>query len=350
MSSRKALTGAVALLAAIAVLPAGAASADETFGVPGEPTEVVGGLSMPWAIGWLPDGKSALVTERDSFVVSLVTVEGERTELGEVPETETTGNEGGLMGVAVSPKWDGTSNTDVFFMHTSSDGNRIAKMAFDGQALSDYAPIVQGIEKNTNHNGGRLAFGPDGFLYATAGDAQNGDSAQDQDSLNGKILRFDTAGQPAPDNPFGTVVYSMGHRNPQGLAWDADGRLWSSELGDGQTDELNLIEAGNNYGWPICEGECNEEGMTNPKATWSTSEASPSGLGIVGSTAFMGALRGERLWRIELNGTEAGEITSHFEGSYGRMRAVNAVPGANAIWITTSNGSGDQILRSEITD
>jgi len=348
MSPRKALTGAVALLAAVAVLP-GAASADETRGVPGEPTEVVGGLSYPWAIGWLPDGKSALVTERDTFVVSLVTVDGQRTEIGAVPETETTGNEGGLMGVAVSPQWDGSSNTDVFFMQSSSDGNRVAKMAFDGQALSDYTPIVQGIEKNTNHNGGRLAFGPDGFLYATAGDAENGDNAQDQDSLNGKILRFTTAGEPAPDNPFGTLVYSMGHRNPQGLAWDADGNLWSAELGQDTFDELNLIEAGKNYGWPNCEGECDDPAYTNPKATWSTAEASPSGVAIVGSTVFMGALRGERLWRIELNGTEAGEITSHFEGTYGRMRAVSLIPGTNAIWITTSNGSGDQILRSEIS-
>jgi glucose/arabinose dehydrogenase len=348
MSPRKALTGAVALFAAVAVLP-GAASADDTRGVPGEPTEVVGNLAYPWAIGWLPDGKSALVTERDTFMVSLVTVDGQRTEIGEVPETETTDGEGGLMGVAVSPKWDGSSNTDVFFMHTSSDGNRVAKMSFDGSALSGYTPIVHGIEKNRFHNGGRLAFGPDGYLYATAGDAQNPDNAQNQDSLNGKILRFDTAGKPAPDNPFGTLVYSMGHRNPQGLAWDADGNLWSAELGQDTWDELNLIQSGKNYGWPNCEGDCDDPAYTNPKATWATSEASPSGVAIVGSTVFMGALRGERLWRIELNGTEAGEITSHFEGTFGRMRAVNTVPGTNAIWITTSNGSGDQILRSEIS-
>lgn len=345
-----------AIITTLAVVAAGvlggaAASASPgagAAGVPGPPTEVTGGLDIPWAISWLPDGQSALVTERNDFGVSLVTRDGQQTDVGTVPEGQA-GGEGGLMGVAVHPDWDGSTNTDVFFMHTAAEGNRIAKMSFDGTSLSGYTVIVDGIRKASIHNGGRLAFGPDGFLYATAGDAGNTDLAQDKNSLNGKILRFTTAGEPAPGNPFGTLVYSMGHRNPQGLAWDSAGRLWSAELGQNTFDELNLIESGNNYGWPICEGECSEPGMTNPKATWSTAEASPSGLAIVGSTAFMGALRGERLWRIELSGTETGEITDHFAGEFGRMRAVVKVPDADEIWISTSNGGDDVILRSEIT-
>jgi len=326
-------------------------------GVPGQPSVVASGFSVPWAISWLPDGQAALVTQRNDFHVWRVTRSGQRTDVGVVPESQGTGGEGGLMGVAVSRTWNGTSDQAVYFMHTSSDGNRVARMSFNGSSLSGYTVLVRGIQKNTYHNGGRLAFGPDGFLYATAGDAQNTSNAQNTSSLNGKILRFTTTGQPAPGNPFGNLVYSYGHRNPQGLAWDSAGRLWSAELGQNTWDELNLIEPGRNYGWPVCEGMCNDTRYTNPKAIWSTAEASPSGLAIVGSTAFMGALRGQRLWRIELNGTSAGTISSHFQGQFGRIRAVVGVPGTNAIWLSTSNADfvggqpagSDRILTSTIT-
>jgi glucose/arabinose dehydrogenase len=326
-------------------------------GVPGQPTVVASGFSVPWAISWLPDGQSALVTQRNDFHVWRVTRSGQRTDVGVVPESQGTGGEGGLMGVAVSRTWNGTSDQAVYFMHTASDGNRVARMSFNGSALSGYTVLVRGIQKNTFHNGGRLAFGPDGFLYATAGDAQNTSNAQNTSSLNGKILRFTTTGQPAPGNPFGNLVYSYGHRNPQGLAWDSAGRLWSAELGQNTWDELNLIEPGRNYGWPVCEGTCTDARFTNPKATWSTAQASPSGLAIVGSTAFMGALRGQRLWRIELNGTSVGTISSHFQGQFGRIRAVAGIPGTNAIWLSTSNADSvggqpsgsDRILASTIT-
>jgi len=343
------------LVLALALLLVGGGVAQA--GVPGQPSVVASGFSVPWAISWLPDGQSALVTQRNDFHVWRVTRSGQRTDVGVVPESQTTGGEGGLMGVAVSPTWNGTSDQAVYFMHTSSDGNRVARMSFNGSALSGYTVLVRGIQKNTFHNGGRLAFGPDGFLYATAGDAQNTANSQNTSSLNGKILRFTTSGQPAPGNPFGNLVYSYGHRNPQGLAWDSAGRLWSAELGQNTWDELNLIEPGRNYGWPVCEGMCNDTRFTNPKATWSTAEASPSGLAIVGSTAFMGAMRGQRLWRIELNGTSVGTITSHFQGQFGRIRAVVAVPGTNAIWFGTTNADStggqppgsDRILTSTIT-
>jgi len=358
--------GAITAALAVCCLSAGVAYADRDLGieavtdmgVPGEPTQVAGGLTVPWAIGWLPAGESALVTQRNDFHVWLIGRDGSKTDVGVVPESEGTGGEGGLMGVAVSPGWDGSADTGVYFMHTSSEGNRIARMSFDGTSLTDYQVIVSGIAKARYHNGGRLAFGPDGYLYATAGDAQNPDSAQDQNSLNGKILRFTVDGEPAPGNPFGTLVYSMGHRNPQGLAWDSAGNLWSAELGEGTYDELNLIEPGANYGWPECEGICDDPRYTNPKTTWTTAEASPSGIAIVGNTAFVGALRGTRLWRIELSGTEVVEKASHFTNQFGRMRAVSTVPGTNEIWISTSNADvpggqpagSDQLLRSTVSD
>jgi glucose/arabinose dehydrogenase len=324
---------------------------------PGSPTQVSSGWSIPWDLSWSPDGTFALVTERDSFRVFRINKNGSgKTQVGTVPNSQTTDGEGGLMGVAFSPTWNGTTDQEVFFMHTSSDGNRIAKMTFTGSALSGYTAIVTGIRKNRYHNGGRIRFGPDGFLYATTGDAQQSNLAQDRNSLNGKILRVTKTGAAAPGNPFGTRVYSLGHRNPQGLAWDAAGRLWSSELGNSSVDELNLIQAGRNYGWPTCEGNCDTSGMTNPKRTWSVSSASPSGLAFANGALYMAALRGERLWRIVLNGESVGTVTSHFTGTYGRLRAVAAVPGENAIWFGTTNADNnggepdgsDRFLRSNL--
>jgi glucose/arabinose dehydrogenase len=334
------------------------ASASFTTGacgtVPQTPATVAGGWDVPWDISWAPDGSFALVTERDTFRVFKVTSSGAKTQVGTVPNTQTTDGEGGLMGVALSPTWNGTSDQEVFFMHTSSEGNRIAKMTFNGTALSGYASILQGIAKNRYHNGGRIKFGPDGHLYVTTGDAQQTSHAQNLSSLNGKILRITKTGAAAPGNPFGTRVYSYGHRNPQGIAWDSAGRLWSSELGNASRDELNLILPGRNYGWPTCEGTCNTSGMTNPKHTWGVAEASPSGIAVVGNTIFMAALRGQRLWRIVLNGENVSTVNSYFNGTYGRLRAVEKVPGAAAIWFGSTNsdnngsGAADVIRRSAI--
>lgn len=325
---------------------------------PGTPANVSTGWSIPWDIAWAPDGSFALVTERDSFKVFKINKNGSgKTQVGTVPNSQTTDGEGGLMGLAFSPAWNGGSDKEVFFMHTSSDGNRIAKMTFDGSALSGYSAILQGIRKSRYHNGGRIRFGPDGYLYATAGDSQQSNLAQDRNSLNGKILRITKSGAAAPGNPFGTPVYSYGHRNPHGLAWDSAGRLWSSELGNSDVDELNLIQPGKNYGWPDCEGNCSVSGMTNPKRTWSVASASPSGLAYANGALFMAALRGQRMWRIVLNGENVGTVTSHWNGTYGRLRAVAKVPGENAIWFSTTNADNnggqpdgsDRILRSNLS-
>ncbi|WP_394835444.1 PQQ-dependent sugar dehydrogenase [Pendulispora rubella] len=310
-------------------------------GVPTSVSTVSSGWSIPWGAAWLPDG-SALLNERETFNMYKLTQSGTKTLVGKVPNVVTTNGEGGLLGLAVDPNWN--SNHYVYVMHTASEGNRIARLTYDGNSLSGYTSLVQGIAKNNFHNGGRIAFGPDGFLYATCGDARNGSLAQDKNSLNGKILRIKTDGSAAPGNPFNNRVYSYGHRNPQGLAWDSAGRLWSSELGDGSTDELNLITPGANYGWPTCEGNCNVSGMTNPKKTWSTSQASPSGIDIVNNVVYMASLRGQRLWRIPLDGTNAGTPTAYYVNTYGRLRTVLKVPGQSAFWLTTTNadfnGSG----------
>ncbi|MFI0817742.1 PQQ-dependent sugar dehydrogenase [Streptomyces sp. NPDC021098] len=326
------------LLAQAGTGNAAPAAADSASSAPSTITTVSSGWSIPWGLSWLPDG-SALITERDSFKLFKLTQSGTKTQVGTVPNVVTTSGEGGLMGLAVSPNW----NTDhyVYLMHTASDGNRIARMTYDGSSLSGYKALVTGIKKNKYHNGGRLKFGPDGYLYATTGEAQTPDLAQDKNSLNGKILRMTTDGKPAPGNPFGTLVYSLGHRNPQGLTWDAQGRLWEAELGNSTYDELNLIEAGKNYGWPTCEGSCSTSGMTSPKRQWSVGDASPSGVTYADGALYMAALRGERLWRIPVDGTSAGTPKAYYTSSYGRLRTVETVPGKNTLWLSTTNADNN---------
>jgi glucose/arabinose dehydrogenase len=306
-------------------------------GVPSSIGTVSSGWTIPWGTYWMPDGQTALVTERDDFRVWKVTKDGTRTQVGTVPNAVTTNGEGGLLGVAVDPKW--AANHYVYFMHTASEGNRVVRMTYDGSSLANYTILLQGIKKNRYHNGGRLAFGPDGYLYVSTGEAQTPELAQDKTSLNGKILRMTTDGKAAPGNPFGNYVYSYGHRNPQGLAFDRNGRLWEAEFGNSSKDELNLIKPGANYGWPTCEGSCSVSGMTNPKATWNVSEASPSGIAIVRNVVYMASLRGERLWRVPITGdTEnVGTPTAYYVGTYGRLRTVTKVPGADQLWLSTTN-------------
>lgn len=308
-----------------------------TGGVPSSITTISTGWTIPWGIAWMPDGQTAIATERDSFAVFKVTLAGVRTRVGTVPNSVQTDGEGGLLGVAVDPNW--STNHFVYLMHTASEGNRIARMTYNGSTLTGYTALVTGIKKNRYHNGGRLAFGPDGRLYATTGEAQTPALAQDRNSLNGKVLRMKTDGTPAPGNPFpGSLVYSYGHRNPQGLAWDSRGRLWEAEFGNSQFDELNLVKPGRNYGWPACEGTCSVSGMENPKRQWSVNSASPSGIAIVRDVVYMAALRGERMWRIPLqDGENTGTPTSYYVGTYGRLRTVVKVPGADQLWLSTTN-------------
>ena len=327
-------------------------------GTPQTPSVISSNWDVPWDICWNPQGTYALVTERDTFQVFKLMPNGTKTQVGTVPNTVTTDGEGGLMGCASSPTWNGTSDTDWFFMHTSNDGgttqNRVIKMTFNGTTLSNRVVVLGGIRSSRFHNGGRIKFGPDGFLYVATGDSQQSNLAQDVNSLNGKILRITKTGAAAPGNPFGTRIYSYGHRNVQGLAWDSAGNLWESEFGDATADEVNLIQPGKNYGWPTCEGTCSVSGMTNPKWTNTPANCSCSGIAIVNDTIYMGALRGTRLWRLEITGTNITNSQAFFVGTFGRIRAVTKVPSDNAIWFGTSNsdnngnGTADNIRLSLI--
>ncbi|MBC6464405.1 PQQ-dependent sugar dehydrogenase [Actinomadura alba] len=301
----------------------------------GQPRDLVTGLKVPWAIAFLPGG-DALVTERDTARLLRVTPAGRVTEIGTVPGVEPAG-EGGLLGVAVSPSFD--RDRYVYLYFTAASDNRVVRLRYD-EGLGVPRPIVTGIPKGGNHNGGRLAFGPDGMLYITTGETGDEPLAQDRRSLGGKILRVRPDGSPAPGNPFDSRVYSYGHRNVQGIAWDERGRLYATEFGQNRLDEINRIEQGRNYGWPEVEGTGGGGDYTDPLLTWSTAEASPSGLAYAGGSLWAAALRGERLWQVPLgrDGT-AGRPTAHLTGTYGRLRAVERAPDGS-LWVSTSDHDG----------
>ena len=315
----------------------GSASASPASGPPKVTATIAAGLEVPWGIAFLPDG-SALVTERDTERVLLVPGDGTVEEVGTI-DSATPEGEGGLMGVAVSP--DFATDRTVFFYLTAATDNRIVRATYDGSGLSDVEPIFTGIPKGFVHDGGRLAFGPDGFLYASTGETGDTDLSQDRGSLGGKILRLTPSGEPAPGNPGGSAIWSLGHRNVQGLAFDDGDHLWASEFGANTWDELNLIEKDANYGWPLVEGRADSggTGFVDPQVVWPTNEASPSGLAWLDGSLWLGALRGARLWQVPVDGERAGRPRDFLVGDYGRLRTVVAAPDGT-LWVTTSNRDG----------
>ncbi len=297
---------------------------------------VADGLAVPWGIDFLPDG-SALVTERDSGRVLRVTGSGEITPVGTIDETRAEG-ESGLLGLAVSPSY--AENRQIYVYTSTDTDNRVLRMSYADGRLGPATAIVTGIPRGFIHDGGRLAFGPDGFLYISTGETGVPALAQQRDTTAGKILRVTEDGDPAPGNPDpGSSVWTWGHRNVQGLAFDDGGRLWASEFGQDTWDELNLIEKGRNYGWPEVEGSGPDSRFQNPQVVWKTSEASPSGLAFANDALWLASLRGERLWRISVDGRRATRPTDFFVGEFGRMRSVVAAPDGN-LWVTTSNRDG----------
>jgi glucose/arabinose dehydrogenase len=295
---------------------------------------VATGLTVPWGIAFLPNG-DALVAERDTArILRIPAGGGDPERVMEVPGVDTDAGEGGLLGLAVSPNY--RRDRWVYAYFTSDSDNRIVRFRLGERVRT----VLTGLAAAGIHNGGRIAFGPDGKLYAGVGDAGDSASAQDRDAMNGKILRMNPNGSVPSGNPFrGSLVWSWGHRNVQGLAWDRRGRLWASEFGQNALDEVNLIRRGRNYGWPEVEGRGGGGRFTDPLVTWSTAEASPSGAAIIGSTLYVAALRGECVWRIPLDGASAGRPSRILAGRYGRIRTVAAAPDGT-LWVSSSNGDG----------
>ncbi len=294
-------------------------------------------LAVPWGIAFLPNG-DAIVTERDTRRV--LRIHGPQHTVDEVATIDEAApaGEAGLLGVAASPEF-ATDHLLFFYVTTASD-NRIVRATYEQGRLGPLDVILDGIPKGFIHDGGRLQFGPDGYLYASTGETGNDLLAQDKGSLGGKILRITPDGDPAPGNPFpGSPVWSYGHRNVQGLAFDDRGRLWASEFGQDTFDELNLIKAGDNYGWPVVEGRGEHRGMVDPQVVWDPSVASPSGLAFLDGHLWLASLRGMRLWRIDVTDGRATHPADFFVGDYQRMRTVAVTPDGR-LWVTTSNRDG----------
>jgi len=295
-------------------------------------------LQIPWEIEFLPNG-DMLATERPGTLRLL----GETNRTYTIDDVNHTG-EGGLLGMALHPNFE--QNRYLYLYLTVSESgeikNRVDRYVYtqDGE-LEQRETILQGIPGARFHNGGRMAFGPDGYLYITVGDAQNTSLAQIPTSLAGKILRVQDDGSVPPDNPFGNEVYTLGHRNPQGITWDDEGNMWATEHGNSANDELNLIVKGQNYGWPLIEGNQSAPGMITPATHSGNAETwAPGGMIHMNGNIFFGGLRGQALFEVligdDLNVLGMG---AHFRQEIGRIRAVKIGPDGY-VYVSTSNRDG----------
>ncbi len=345
---RTALTAVVLILIAVlagltlsqAIRIATAPGDPDTAAPSGWETSVLAtGLEIPWSLALLPDG-SMLITERPGRI-RYFDAAGELMEqpLLTLPQVEHRG-EGGLLGIALHPDFENSPYMYVYYTYIRGTAlaNRVSRFTLSGLQPGNEELILDNIPGASIHNGGRIRFGPDGYLYITTGDAAHPELSQSPDSLAGKILRVaDDGGIPA-DNPFsGSPVYSLGHRNPQGLAWDAEGRFWSTEHGPVARDELNLIHAGLNYGWPVITGDETMSSMEAPVLQSGRNTWAPSGMAYHDGALYFAGLRGQSLYRVNLDNDMA--IERHLAGEFGRLREVVSAPDGT-LYLLTSNRDG----------
>lgn len=311
-----------------------------TTKTPSDVEVVAENLDIPWDMVFLPDS-SMLVTQRAGTLLRIgknttpITIEGV-AHIGE----------GGLLGIALHPQF--SRNNFVYLYLTTRTGdaltNRVERYTLSGNQLTQKTSIIENIPGAQYHDGGRIAFGPDGKLYITTGDAGVSTNAQNTDSLAGKILRLNDDGSVPTDNPFGNAVWSYGHRNPQGIAWDASGVLWATEHGRSGVrsgfDEVNLIVKGANYGWPTIEGDKSATGMQTPITNSGASETwAPSGATVIDDTLLFAGLRGQSLYSAPISGTTLGPIAANLTSQFGRLRTVTVGPDG-FLYILTSNKDG----------
>ena len=298
----------------------------------GEPKGLVTGLTTPWGLRSLDDD-TLIVSERDTGAIKIVRG-GKASQIGTVEGFKAQG-EGGMLGIDLSPD----KKLLYVYLSTGSD-NRVLRYDFDGKRISSPKVILDGIPAAGLHNGGQVTVGPDHHLYISTGDASQREQAQDTKSLAGKILRIAPDGSVPQDNPFKNPVWSYGHRNVQGLAFDDDKKLWSVEFGDKSADEVNLIVRGGNYGWPEAEGNRGQrKGFQAPKLTWEpTASSSPSACAVAMGQLWVGALMGKCLFQVPLTGDRVGKPVEHFADRYGRIRSVAAHAGG--VVFSTSNTDG----------
>lgn len=317
------------------------------------------GLDTPWDMQLDPTG-TLWVSERRGVISRVDTANGEVTAVATLDVVEIS--ESGLLGLALHPQF--TVEPFVYAVHSYEAGdirNRLVRMRWDGATLGEPEILLDNIPGASNHDGARLAFGPDGFLYVTTGDALVTSLPQSLSSLAGKVLRLTPTGEPAPGNPFDSAIYSLGHRNAQGLVFHPSGRLYSTEHGPRDNDEVNLILPGRNYGWPNVHGFCDNDvsgldesgfcasnNVAEPLVTW-TPTIAPSGLDYYGSdriaewegSLLFTSLRGAALYRLPLS-TDGQAVLGQevlFQGQFGRLRDVLVGP-RGEVYLATSNRDG----------
>jgi glucose/arabinose dehydrogenase len=320
-------------------------------------TDVVAtGLDVPWELVFAPDGR-LFFTERPGTVRVIVQGKLRQEPVISFPAPFVSEGEGGLLGLAVDP--DFARNHYLYAYHTYREQDRLYNRVLrlreqNNRAVID-SVLIDKIPGGLIHNGGRIKIGPDRHLYITTGDAGVSRQAQDRSSLAGKILRIGLDGSIPTDNPFpGSPVYSYGHRNPQGLAWNpADGALYSSEHGSTGHDEINLIQPGINYGWPVIQGDEQARGMRSPVIHSGDDTWAPAGMTFASAGPWAGQLlaanlRGEQVLKIAFapgNPETASDVSAFFRDRYGRLRnAVSAPDGT--IYLLTSNLDGRGIARA----
>jgi glucose/arabinose dehydrogenase len=293
-------------------------------------------LKSPWDIIFISKDEY-LISEREGNIKYF-----SRKESKDFPVSDVYANgEGGLLGIVAHPEFK-KNNYIYVYQTTRASGqiqNKVDRYIFKENSLTKDQNIISNIPGAFTHNGGRIAFGPDSYLYITTGDAQNPDSAQNTNSLAGKILRFTDEGVVPPDNPFKNAIYSYGHRNPQGMAWDSSDRLWATEHGPSANDEINLIEKGANYGWPVIRGTQNRAGMRAPLATSGGADTwAPSGLTFYENRLFFAGLRGQSLFEALVTENTVKVVSAHFRQEFGRLRTVKQMNGY--LYILTNNTDG----------
>ncbi len=330
------------------ILPSPASSVLENLGGENKRVEslsvVAQNFDTPWSIAFLPSG-NMLVTERPGKLNEISFKNGDKVATMTINNVKEIG-EGGLLGVTLDPNYQSNNYIYLYYTYKEEDGknfNRVVRVKYSKGSLGSEEILVNAIPGASNHNGGRIKFGPDKNLYITTGDADNPSQAQDKNSLSGKVLRVTTDGKAAAGNPFNNLVYSMGHRNPQGITWDKDGTLWETEHGRSGAlsglDELNKIESGKNYGWKIIEGDEVKEGLVTPVInSGATNTWAPAGIAYFNGNLYWGGLRGQALYKGVINGGNV-NLSEHFKNQYGRIRDVVLGPD-NMLYITTSNQDG----------
>lgn len=305
-----------------------------------EPSVVVSELAIPWELVFLPDGEM-LVTERAGKLLII----GEDRHIIEVQGVAHRG-EGGLLGLTLHPDFS-KNNWLYLYLTTSEEGgltNRVERYALNATTLTDRTVIIENIPGASYHDGGRIAFGPDDMLYITTGDAGVERNAQNTQSLAGKILRVNPDGSIPSDNPFGNAVYSYGHRNVQGIAWDENGNLFATEHGrsglQSGFDEVNRIVKGGNYGWPDIQGDETKQGMISPVIHSGPTETwAPSGMARLNNHLIFAGLRGESLYAAELSDGDVKNLTAYLREEYGRLRTVT-VGSDGMLYALTNNRDG----------